>query len=103
MYEQLRHLAEMAELPNIELRVLPLQSDASLIAGSFVIFGFSPLHETSKLGDVVSAESLKSELYVEGETDTYIYRQFFRAVAEAALTPEASRHLLGETAERLWA
>lgn len=103
MYEQLKHLAEMAELPNVELRVLPLQSDASLIADSFVIFGFSALHETSQLGDVVSTESLKSELYVEGETDTYIYRQFFRAVAKAALSPEASRHLLEETAERLWA
>lgn len=103
MHEQLRHLAEMAELPNVELRVLPLQSGASLIADSFVIFGFSPLDESSELGDVVSTESLKSELYVQGEIDTYIYRQFFQAVAKAALSPEASRHLLKETAERLWA
>lgn len=103
MYEQLKHLEEIAELPNVDLRVLPLQSDASLIADSFVVFGFSPLKETSKLGDVVSTESLKSELYVEGETDTYIYRQFFRAVAEASLSPEASRHLIRETAKRLWA
>ena len=102
MHGQLVHLAEMSELPNVELRVLPLRSDAALIADSFVIFGFSALHETSKLGDVVSTESLKSELYVEGETDTYIYRQFFRAVSEAALSPAASRDLLRDTAERLW-
>ena len=102
MYKQLMRMAEMAELPNVDLRVLPLQSDASLIADSFVIFGFSPLNETTKLGDVVSTESLKTELYVEGETDTYIYRQFFRAVAAASLSPEASRHLILETAERLW-
>ncbi len=102
MYEQLRHLAEAAKLPNVDLRVLPLRSDASLIADSFVIFGFGASRETSKLGDVVSTESLKSELYVEGETDTYIYHQFFSAVADAALPPEASRQLLEETAERLW-
>lgn len=96
MHGQLMHLAEVSELPNVELRVLPLRSDASLIADSFVIFGFS------KLGDVVSTESLKTELYVEGETDTYIYRQFFRAVAEAALSPAASRDLLRDTAERFW-
>lgn len=103
MFEQLLHLVRMAELPNIDLRVLPLRSDAYLIADAFVIFGFSPLRETTKLGDVVSTESLKSELYVEGETDTYIYRQFFEAVAKASLSPEASRHLINATAERLWA
>jgi transcriptional regulator with XRE-family HTH domain len=103
MREQLMHLAKIAELPNVELRVLPLRSDASLIADSFVIFGFSALHETSKLGDVVSTESLKTELYVEGETDTYIYHQFFQAVAEAALPPKASLDLLRDTAERIWA
>lgn len=102
MHDQLLHLAEMAKLPNVDLRVLPLRSDASLIADSFVILGFGALDETSKLGDVVSTESLKSELYVEGETDTYIYHQFFSAAADAALPPEASRRLLEETAERLW-
>lgn len=103
MYQQLRHLAEIAELPNVELHVLPLQSGVSLIADSFVIFGFSPMHETSKLGDVVSTESLKSELYVEGETETYSYRLFFQAVLKASLSPQASQHVILNTAERLWA
>ena len=82
MSEQLRHLAEMAQLPNVELRILPLQSETSLMADSFVVFGFSPEHETSKLGDVVSTEGIESNIYIEGETDTYIFRLFFDAFAD---------------------
>jgi transcriptional regulator with XRE-family HTH domain len=103
MFEQLRHLAEMAQLPNIELRILPLQSETSLKADSFVVFGFSPQHETSKLGDVASTEGIESEIYIEGETDTYIFRLIFQAFAKAALDPDDSRELILRTAERLWA
>ena len=103
MFAQLRHLAEMAQLPNVELRILPLESETSLMADSFVVFGFSPEHETSKLGDVVSTEGIESELYIEGETDTYIFRLIFHAFAKAALSPEDSRELILRTAERLWA
>lgn len=102
MHAQLRHLANRAELPNVELRVLPLGSDTSLMADSFVVFGFSPERETSKLGDVVSTESLKSELYVAGETDTYIYRLFFQAFVEASLSTDESKGLI-LAAQRSWA
>jgi transcriptional regulator with XRE-family HTH domain len=102
MFAQLRHLAEMAELPNVEVRILPLQSETSLKADSFVVFGFSPEHETSKLGDVASTEGIESEIYIEGETDTYIFRLIFRAFAKAALSPEDSRELILRTAEQLW-
>jgi Domain of unknown function (DUF5753) len=103
MFEQLRHLAEMAQLPHIELRILLLQSETSLKADSFVVFGFSPQHETSKLGDVASTEGIESEIYIEGETDTYIFRLIFQAFAKAALDPDDSRELILRTAEQLWA
>jgi transcriptional regulator with XRE-family HTH domain len=103
MYAQLQHLAEMAKLPNIELRILPLHAKTSLKADSFVVFGFSAEHETSKLGDVVTTESVKSELYVEGETETYEFRLFFNAFAAASLPAEESRELLLETAGQHWA
>ncbi len=103
MYGQLRHLAETAELPNVALRILPLQSGTSLMADSFVVFGFSPEHETSKLSDVVSTEGAGGNFYIEGETDTYTFRLFFRAFAAAALSPDDSRELILETAHRLWA
>jgi transcriptional regulator with XRE-family HTH domain len=102
MARQLRHLAEMTELPNVELRVLPLQSEAALMADSFVVLGFGLEHETSKLGDIVTTEGIESNLYIEGETDTYIFRLFYGAFADASLSPEDSRELVLETAQRLW-
>jgi transcriptional regulator with XRE-family HTH domain len=94
MSDQLRHLAEMTQLPNVEVRILPLQSETSLKADSFVVFGFSPEHESSKLGDVVSTEGVTDELRIEGESDTYMFRLIFNAFADASLSPEASRELI---------
>jgi transcriptional regulator with XRE-family HTH domain len=102
MARQLRHLAEMTQLPNVELRILPLEGESSLMADSFVVFGFSPEHETTRLGDVVSTESVENYFSIEGETDTYSFRLFFRALAAAALSPDDSRELVLETTRRLW-
>ena len=103
MSAQLQHLARVAELPNVGLRILPLNRDTSLVADSFVIFSFHSVDQTSKLGDVVSAESLKSELYVEGETDTYRYRLIFQGLADASLSAADSQILIAQTAEHHWA
>lgn len=102
MARQLRHLAEIARLPNVELRILPLQGETSLMADSFVVFGFSPEHETSKLGDVVTTEGIENHIYIQGETDTYTFRLFFRAFVNAALPPDRSGELVLETARALW-
>jgi transcriptional regulator with XRE-family HTH domain len=103
MFEQLRHLAEVGQLPNVELRVLPLQSDTSLKADSFVVFGFGPEDESGKLGDVVSTEGVTDQISIEGETDTYFFRLIFDAFVAASLPPGDSRELILETAQRLWA
>jgi transcriptional regulator with XRE-family HTH domain len=97
MSAQLRHLAEMAQLPNIDLRILPLQSSTSLMADSFVVFGFG-----RELGDVVSTEAATEQLYIEGETDTYVYRRMFDALAQAALVPGESRELILQIDVQLW-
>jgi transcriptional regulator with XRE-family HTH domain len=102
MVRQLRHLVEMAELPNIDLRVLPLQSETSLVAAPFIVLGFSELHEDAAVGDVVSIESPNNELYIGGEADTYMYRLMFQAFFEAALPSEQSRDLILQTARRVW-
>jgi hypothetical protein len=102
MFEQMRHLAEMARLPNVELRVLPLESETSLKADSFVVLGFSSEQQTGKLGDVVSTEGMEQYLYIEGEADTYIFRLFFDEFVSASLSPDDSRELVLETAHRLW-
>jgi transcriptional regulator with XRE-family HTH domain len=102
MFEQLVHLADVAQLPNVELRILPLERDSSLMADSFVVFGFSPEQETSKLGDVVSTEGVTDQLSIEGETDTYLFRLIFRAFVRAALSPDDSRELILQTVQQQW-
>lgn len=104
MRAQLEHLTEMADLPNIDLRVMPLNRELALQAGSFVImsFGSSSTTEAASLGDVVSTESLNTELHVEGETDTQLYRLFFQALTKASLSQAESRDLIFATIERAW-
>jgi hypothetical protein len=104
MHAQLAHLVDCAKLPNIDLRVLPLKGNAGLHGASFVIMSFGSLEtpEAAALGDVVSTENLNTELYLEGETGTHLYRLFFQALAEAALPPDESRHLITYTMERAW-
>jgi transcriptional regulator with XRE-family HTH domain len=104
MRAQLTRMVEMAELPNVDLRVLPLRRASSLMDTSFVIFEFGEDEDGNHvLGDVVSTESLPSgELYVEGEASyTYTYRLVFRALTKAALSPEESREVV-EKAINSW-
>ena len=104
MHTQLEHLTRVAELPNVDLRVLPLNRETSLVAESFAIlaFGSPPTDEAGKLADVVSTEGVTSELYVEGESDTYLYRLVFQGLVNASLSPADSQHMIEQTAERLW-
>jgi hypothetical protein len=104
MRAQLAHLADVSELPNVDLRVLPLSRNAGLHGASFVImsFGSRETPEAAALGDVVSTENLNTELYIEGETDTYLYRLFFQALDKAALPPDESRLFIISTLEHTW-
>ncbi len=106
MHAQLEHLATVADLPNVELRIMPLSSrETSLVADSFAIFSFGSqtIGEVGKLADVVSTENVTSELYVEGETGTYLYRLVFQGLLNASLSPADSQHLIRRTANELWA
>jgi hypothetical protein len=104
MHTQLLHLAEVADLPNVDLRVLPLSSETSLMAGPFVIFGFSsdPINGRATLRDVVSTENVIREMYEEGETDTYVYRLVFQGLVKASLSPSESQRLIRRTAAQVW-
>jgi hypothetical protein len=105
MRAQLAKLAEAAESPNVELRVLPLHKNTGLVAASFAIISFSSrgTPEAESLGDVVTTESLNTEVYVGGEADTHFYRVFFEALLETALPAGESRDLIVTTARETWA
>jgi hypothetical protein len=105
MYRQLQHLVEAADQPNVDLRVLPLASGSNPINDSFIVLSFGPpqpADSTSMLHDVVWVESVKSQFYVEGETDAYNFSLVFKGLQEAALPPAESGRFILETAERIW-
>jgi transcriptional regulator with XRE-family HTH domain len=101
MHEQLRHLARVAERPNLTLQILPLDAQHTVFGESFVIFGFGA-DSDAMLQDVVSTEHLRSGFTLEGERETYLHRIAFQMLAEASLDPAASRALILETAESHW-
>lgn len=104
MHDQLQHLAEMSQLPNITLQVLRLEGPKGLTLDSFQILQFGKARETqTQLHDVVSAEIVKSYLYVEGETDTFEFRIAFERLARDALGPEDSKEYILHSARQLWA
>jgi hypothetical protein len=105
MYRQLLHLVEVAELPNVDLRILPLASGSNPINDSFIVFSFGapqPADGTSMLHDVVWVESVTSQFYVGDETGTYNFSLVFKGLQEAALPPADSKRFILETAERVW-
>jgi len=104
MREQLQRLADLSELPNVDLRVLPLDRELALLASSYTIMSFGSRTAAGAvgLGDIVSTENLNTELYIEGETDIQLYRLFFEAVARASLSPADTRGLIMTTIKRAW-
>ena len=93
MRAQLQRLADVSELSNVTIRVVPLKMNHGLAVDSFAILQFGKAHETT-LHDVVSLEHLSNELYVEGDTDTYQFRLAFGHLAEESLSPQESRDLI---------
>lgn len=102
MRAQLEKLAEFSDLPNVTVQILPLKRQHRLAADSFVILSFGREHETT-LHDVVNTEILGSELYVEGETDTYEFRLAFEHLSDMALQAAESQDLIMQTARQVWA
>jgi transcriptional regulator with XRE-family HTH domain len=101
MDSQLHRLAEVSLLPNVILRVLPLDHLHPLTLDSFVLLTFGEERQAT-LHDVVGAEHLTGELHLEGEADTYQYRLAFDFLAQQSLDPAESRELILKTAERVW-
>ena len=96
--EQLEHLAELGELPNVTLQVLRFD-DASAMAsaGPFTVLRFAE----PDLPDVVYIEQLTSAVYLDKETDVEHYRAAMDRIARAAVHPRESRKLLTRIARSL--
>jgi transcriptional regulator with XRE-family HTH domain len=96
--EQLRFLAEAADLPNVMIQVLPFTAGAhGGMTGAFEILGFpEPIDP-----DVVYLENMASALFLEEAADIARYVQVFDYLRAAALSPQATSAMLASAAKEL--
>jgi transcriptional regulator with XRE-family HTH domain len=102
MHQQLERLAEASELPNVEVRIYPLEGDdPPLPTLGFAYMQFPQVHEVP-LNDIVSVEHLAGTYDLEDEEETYKYRVAFEYLRSRSLDPEQSCSLISATAAELW-
>jgi hypothetical protein len=82
MNEQLRHLIEMAQLPNVTIEILPFGAgEHQFLGGSAALLEF---RETTHL-DVVYLEGLAGDFYEEQPSEVARYREEFERLSARAL------------------
>lgn len=101
MRAQLERLLEACELPNVELRVLPLDGGHPLVTGAFAYLRFPAVHDVP-MGDIVAVEHFEGQYYVEDEAGVFRYEVAFLRVLQMSLSPERSRDAIAETLRRSW-
>jgi transcriptional regulator with XRE-family HTH domain len=96
MREQLAHLVEMAQRPNVTVQIVPLDvTNASAPSIPITYLRFGGLD----LPDVVYLEHIKSANFLEDRDETEEYRLALDRLADEALEPRDSLALLRETME----
>ena len=97
MREQIQHLIEMAELPNITLQVVPIHSRAHpALGGQFTILRFS----NPDLPDIVYLEQLTSALYLDKSEDVQHYLIIMDRLSVQANSPTETIKLLNNTLKK---
>lgn len=103
MRRQLAHLVQASELPNVELRIYPLDTnDPPLGTGAFSYMQFPQIHGVP-LHDIVSVELHEGVYDIEGEEQTFKYRAAFEYLVRGSLAPAQSRALISATMDHVWA
>ena len=103
MRQQLEHLAEASELPNVEVRIYPMNGERPPLAtGAFSYMQFPQVHDVP-LHDIVSIEHLEGTDDLEDEDQTYMYRVAFEYLKVGAFDPDRSRALISAAAADIWA
>jgi hypothetical protein len=100
MQAQLRRLAEVAELPNVTLQVVPFRAGGHDAAGgSFTILRFSE----PDVPDVVYIEQLTGAIYLEKPAATDHYLDIMNRLSAISLSPAQTAPFLGEVSRQLQA
>ncbi|MFK8851328.1 helix-turn-helix domain-containing protein [Streptomyces sp. Ac-502] len=96
MRDQLRHLHDMVELPNVTVQVVPLsQEDNAGLAGAFTLLHFADDPT------VVYVDSAAGNLYLEKERDARRFTKTFDLLTAAALDRRNSRALIERAAKEI--
>ncbi|MFI7596388.1 helix-turn-helix domain-containing protein [Actinoplanes sp. NPDC049681] len=100
MRDQLLRLAEMTELPNVTLQILPFAVGAHAgMDGTFAILDFPDAEDPN----VVFAENATGGLFLEKTDELRKYNSIFDTIRATALSPEESRNMIVMLAEEpLW-
>jgi transcriptional regulator with XRE-family HTH domain len=101
MHGQLRRVAEISEMPNVDIRILPLGGEHPTTPAAFSYMQFPQVHDVP-LRDIVSIEHLTGSYELEDEEQTFRYRVTFEGLLEKSLDPSESRDLITRTAGELW-
>lgn len=101
MHEQLKRLVALSELPHIEVRILPLDTEHLVGTGSFNYLRFRQIHAVP-LNDFVAFEHLTGMDEVEAESDVHQYKVVFESLMDNALRSDESRALITAVANEVW-
>jgi transcriptional regulator with XRE-family HTH domain len=101
MRQQLEHLVQASELPNVEVRVHRLDDDVPFTAGAFSYMQFPRVHDVPS-PDLVSVEYLEGTYYLEYEEQTYQYRVAFEHLVSRSLDPAQSRSIISTAKNEAW-
>ncbi len=95
--EQLRHLADCAELPSVTLQVLPTGAGADLpVTSGFIVLGFGDLDEP----DMAYAEHSLGAVLIQKKAEVTRSRILFDRLRSLALGPTDSVERIKQHAER---
>lgn len=101
MHGQLLRVTEVSEMPNVDIRILPLGGEHPTTPAAFSYMQFPQVHDVP-LRDIVSIEHLTGSYELEDEEQTFRYRVTFEGLLEKSLDPSESRDLIIQTADELW-
>jgi len=91
MRDQVRHLLELADLPNVTVQVVPFTAGPHAAAGGpFTILRFP----APDMPDVVYLEQLNSATYIERPQEVVGYLTVMDELGGRAATPAASKDIL---------
>lgn len=97
MADQLQRLADIGDLPNVSVRVVPFDAPGHLGSrvGSFVLLEFPKLPATGlREPPMVYVEEFAGDLYLEREAEVTRYRNAFAEISRVALDEETTRQFV---------